>query len=730
VKSVSKVLGLFLVGLLLLIVAAGFAITHLFDPNDYKDEIRQLVRDKAELELHLNGEIGWSLFPWLGLEVTDVKVAQLATPEQPFADVRLLALSVRVMPLLRKEIQMSDIRVDGLSLDLHRDKKGLSNWEPKPAKNETASNKTEQIEKTSEETSAANSNIKLDIDSLIVNSARIDYKDEQAKQHLTLENVQITTGAISANQDIALKISGFIANAEPLIRARMEMTALASLDFELQRYQVKDLKMSGEFAGEPLNGKSANFSVRGNVLLDQSAQVAVVDQLKLSLNQFKSLADLRIEQLDKEPQIQGNLSVAAVNLKEFLPSVGIELPETQNPKALTSFEFSSAIKGTSQAISFNEANIKLDQTSFTGSFGSKNLAKGAVFAVLDGDKINLDDYLPPSTEPVTSAASTAKKGSGTGNNPLPPTPTENPWSTDKVLPLADLRGLNLDTQLTLKEALFNKLPLRNLKINAQANQGMLSLKEFSANLYDGSISSSATVNAKTDNPQITLNADVKNVPAEKILAALEQDALLEGKIIFAGKFTTQGNSEKAWIANLNGTSNFKVSDGKLTTINADQYLCTAIATLNRKQLTQNFTGNSTNFNALNGSVSIKNGLANNPDLTISMPGLNVAGKGSLDLNLLGLDYKIGATLLGDSREMPDPACAINERYVGLELPIRCRGPLTGDAPNCQLDQDGLGKIAAKLAGEKLTEKLSDKLDKKLGDKASPELKDALKGLFR
>ena len=51
-KSVSKVLGLFLVGLLLLIVAAGFAITHLFDPNDYKDEIRQLVRDKAELELH------------------------------------------------------------------------------------------------------------------------------------------------------------------------------------------------------------------------------------------------------------------------------------------------------------------------------------------------------------------------------------------------------------------------------------------------------------------------------------------------------------------------------------------------------------------------------------------------------------------------------------------------------------------------------------------------------
>ena len=56
-KSVSKVLGLFLVGLLLLIVAAGFAITHLFDPYDYKDEIRQLVRDKAELEPKLTSRL-------------------------------------------------------------------------------------------------------------------------------------------------------------------------------------------------------------------------------------------------------------------------------------------------------------------------------------------------------------------------------------------------------------------------------------------------------------------------------------------------------------------------------------------------------------------------------------------------------------------------------------------------------------------------------------------------
>ncbi|MNP58724.1 hypothetical protein D3C76_1536670 [compost metagenome] len=76
--------------------------------------------------------------------------------------------------------------------------------------------------------------------------------------------------------------------------------------------------------------------------------------------------------------------------------------------------------------------------------------------------------------------------------------------------------------------------------------------------------------------------------------------------------------------------------------------------------------------------------------------------------------------------MPDPACQVNERYVGIEWPLRCRGPLELGAKACRLDQDGLGKVAAKLAGDKL----SEKLEEKLGDKVSPELKDALKGLFK
>jgi AsmA protein len=41
----------------------------------------------------------------------------------------MIGLSVRVLPLLRKEVQMSDVRVEGLNLRLNRDKAGHGNWE-------------------------------------------------------------------------------------------------------------------------------------------------------------------------------------------------------------------------------------------------------------------------------------------------------------------------------------------------------------------------------------------------------------------------------------------------------------------------------------------------------------------------------------------------------------------------------------------------------------------------
>ncbi|MFT6431517.1 MAG: AsmA protein, partial [Halopseudomonas sp.] len=93
-KALAKVLGLVIFGLLLLAVAILFFLTRMFDPNDYKDSIRDAAREKANVELTLGGDIGWSLFPWLGIELKQVGIAPVDQPDQALAEVGSLGLGV------------------------------------------------------------------------------------------------------------------------------------------------------------------------------------------------------------------------------------------------------------------------------------------------------------------------------------------------------------------------------------------------------------------------------------------------------------------------------------------------------------------------------------------------------------------------------------------------------------------------------------------------------------
>ncbi|NVL31854.1 AsmA family protein, partial [Pseudomonas syringae pv. actinidiae] len=178
----------------------------------------------------------------------------------------------------------------------------------------------------------------------------------------------------------------------------------------------------------------------------------------------------------------------------------------------------------------------------------------------------------------------------------------------------------------------------------------------------------------------------------------------------------QGNSEKALIDGLNGTASFVLNNGVLVNANLEQQLCRGISILNRKTLSGEPRAKDTPFQQLNGTLVMRNGVASNPDLKMRIPGMTVNGNGDVDLRVLGMNYRVGIIVEGDKSDMPDPACEINPRFVGIEWPVQCRGPLELGAKACRLDKEGVGQIAAKLAGDRISEKLEDKLNEKLGDK--------------
>jgi len=742
-KAFGKILGLCFLGLLLILVALGFAVTHFFDPNDYKDEIRKLARDKAHIELTLNGDIGWSLFPWLGLELHDASIATLQNPKTPFADLQMLGLSVRVLPLLRREVQMSDVRVEGLNLTLTRDENGHGNWQdigkrlPKePAVGEeTAGNIANPTPEPQSKPDKAERLVKLDIDSLTVNNASVHFSDVKSGRELTAESIQLSTGPIHDGIDIPVKLTAFLGTNLPNLRARTELSGDLRIERALRHYQLTDLKVSGDASGDPLQGKTVNYAAQGNLNLDLAANVADVSNLKLTVNQLRALGDLSARDLNTEPKITGGLSIAQMDLRAFMAGINQPLP-AMGDGSLSQFEMVARLDGTPNSLALNELAAKLDGSSFTGSLAVTDFAKQAVRVQLKADTFNADRYMKPKSAEASSAGAArdaevktteATAIGGAGDTPLPNAPTQFAWSNDPLLPVERLRKLDLQADLSFGKLTLNQWPIDDASLKAQGQGGLITLENLSGGLYDGSFSTKGSLDVRPDKPLLALQTQLTRVPVEHFIKGKEGSTPpVRGLMTLNSNLTGTGNSQQAVMNSLNGTANFVLNDGVLVNANLEQQLCQGIATLNRKALSGTPHGKDTPFQELKGSLVIHDGVASNQDLKASIPGLAVDGNGDIDLRVLGMDYHVGVLIQGDKSDMPDPACQVNERFAAIEWPLRCRGPIELGAKACRIDRDEMGKVAAKVAGDRITEKLEEKF----GDKVSPELKNTLKGLFK
>ncbi|MBV7575940.1 AsmA family protein [Pseudomonas sp. PDM32] len=741
-KAFGKILGLVLLGLLLIIVALGFALTHLFDPNDYKDEIRQIARDKAHIELTLNGDIGWSLFPWLGLELHDASVATMVKPTEPYADLQMLGLSVRVLPLLRREVQMSDVRVEGLNLRLTRDKEGHGNWEdigkpPATAGTDTTGTPPAATEPAPETGTVAEKPpqpIRLDIDSLTVNNARVEYTDERTGKTFSAESIQLSTGAVHDSVNIPLKLTAFLSANQPALRVRTELNGELRIARALQRYQFEDMRLSGEVTGDPLQGKAVTFSAQGQLVLDKAANVAEWTGIKVSANQLRALGELKVNDLDKTPQVSGGISIAQFDLAKFVDSIGQKLP-TMAEGSLSKVELVSRLAATPTSLALDDLNLKVDDSTFSGRIAVEDFAKQSLRAVLKADTLNVDRYLPPKSAEANSAtqvrqaevASTeADAMAGAGSTPLPPAPTKDAWSSERLLPVERLSKLDVDADLTFGQLTLQKLPIHNAALKATGQGGLLTLANLRGDLYEGNFETTGTLDVRQPVPALNLQTKISRVPAEKILESQGKNPPVKGLVTLNSNLTGNGNSQKALIETLNGNASLIINNGVLLNANLEQQLCKGIATLNRKTLSGEPRGKDTPFQELKGNLTLRNGVASNPDLKVRIPGMTVNGDGDIDLRVLGMDYRVGIIVEGDTSAMPDPACQVGDKFVGIEWPLRCRGPLELGAKACRVDNERMSQVATKLAGDRI----SEKIDEKWGDKVDPKLKDALKGLFK
>ncbi len=270
------------------------------------------------------------------------------------------------------------------------------------------------------------------------------------------------------------------------------------------------------------------------------------------------------------------------------------------------------------------------------------------------------------------ASTEADAMAGAGSTPLPQSPTKEAWSNERLLPVERLSKLDVDADLTFGQLTLEKLPIHNAVLKATGQGGLLTLSSLRGDLYEGNFEAKGTLDVRQQAPVLNLQTQISRVPAEKILESQGKKPPVKGLVTLNSNLTGSGNSQKALIETLNGNASFVINNGVLLNANLEQQLCKGIATLNRKTLSGEPRGKDTPFQELKGNLTLRNGVASNPDLKVRIPGMTVNGDGDIDLRVLGMDYRVG-----HHRRRRQ------ERHAGPGLPGRreiCRHPVAAALP--------------------------------------------------
>ena len=720
-KAVRYVFSALVALIVLVIVAIGIAVT-VIDPNDYKPQIEAAVEKQTNLDLILEGEIGWSFIP-LGLELNQV--------EANLDGERLVALDQLVAQidfwsLISMSPQVNTFLLSGLDAQLQVNEQGEGNW-TRIMREQTSQEQNADTDQTSTAPAADETGsrepLNFNVESVEISNANVRYSDKSTGQSVTLQDLNVTASNITLGSAFPLEIRFRVETAQPELSVDGSINAQLQANEALNEFAVSGLEAVFDMDGEPFGGKSVTAEMAGSLTTNLETETASLSDFTASLANLQLATDLDIQGFGKQAKLDGRLDIAEFSLKQLLDNLGQAAIETDDPDVLKRISFATRIGGEPGTAALSGLTITLDDTTFTGE-GSYNLNTGGIVFDLNGDKLNADRYLPPASEDDGGS------GSASGNGETTETAGASGPESD-LLPLETLRSLLLDIDFGLGELIVSNLTIQEITASTTAENGLLKLDELSGKLYDGGFGANVTLDARSNNPKWRVRSDVTGVQTLPLLTDLAEVEMLAGAANLNAAIDTTGNRLSTLRENAQGQVSFNLAEGQFRNMNLTRMACQGIAMANQEQLTTTDWGTHTPFNDMRGTLTINGNTLTNNDLVAALAGMRLEGNGTVDLQQTELDYEVGLRIVGEIHR--DNACRVTEYVENVVIPVECRGNFSEDPGKlCSFDgsrfRDTLKDIAANAARAKAKKEV-DEAKQKAEEKIKEKLGEELKGLF-
>lgn len=318
-KWIFGSLGVLVLGIAILIGVLLFVV----DPNTFKPTIEKIAA-KYALDVDLNGDLAWQFYPNVGLKLHSVEVKNNITAEK-ILNVDALALSVKLLPLLKLDIQVNGAYIEKPEIFFSINADSRSNIQDILDKFKS-SPKDEQ--KAQAEKTKTGNELKIFITSFEIKDALVKYTNDsnaKNKQTANLTNFNLRASKISLKEYFPLKLTGALAAKLPQeVDLNFKLDTLVKASLVKNKYSLKDMVLDLNVAKPLFTKKPLALNFKG--LLDVDLNTAKINLKLASLIKALQMKDIATKDINLAFDVAGNFKSSEYAIDNFVVKTGVKSP--------------------------------------------------------------------------------------------------------------------------------------------------------------------------------------------------------------------------------------------------------------------------------------------------------------------------------------------------------------------------------------------------------------------
>ena len=541
-KKVLKFTGFGLIGLFVvfLVVVGIFAAT--FNPNDYKPLIIKLVQEKKQRTLHLDGDIKLAFWPKLGADLGKISLSE-HNGNKEFASINSAKVSLALFPLLKKQLVVDTVYVDGVHANIVRFKDGTTNFDDLMSKDKEES---EQI--------------KFDVDGINVTNTSINFADEISNAKYSITQFNLKTGHVALARPFDVKTNFKLLASNPNVNADFKLSGNFMADVEAKHYVANDLEASVK--GNLAKLSNANITLVGDVDAKPENMELLVDGLKFGLSGNQAGSDLALDLAAPKLRVQKNVVTGKQATVSFSQTKGSDITKANltladvkgSPQSLQSSgvsgevsmkqgarnvqsKFSSPFSGNLEKLIFDLPKLagQIDITdpsipkgAMKGDFAFKvhadikqELVNSDYILNIDGTQLNGNVAVASFSKPAIRFNLSANQLDL--NKLLGEKSSSKSKSSDKPADLSALKGLLLQGNINVGKIIYEKYQLANLSLGVKTDGEQLNIVPLSLKFDESQIKGGFSI-SQFAQPSYHFDIDIDKLDADKYITKSDKPA--------------------------------------------------------------------------------------------------------------------------------------------------------------------------------------------------------------